>query len=88
MRQYAIIIEPPTFDTADIKCFALFLNSHISCSNFCVYYFQRNISYDCLVGLDDSKPARAYTINLATAFGLDITYNCTVYGKNIFIAPL
>lgn len=41
----------------------------------------RNISYDCLVGLDDSKPATAYAINLATAFGLNITYYCTVYAQ-------
>lgn len=39
----------------------------------------RNISYDCLVGLDDSKPKVAYTITLETAFGDNITYYCTVY---------
>ena len=36
------------------------------------------IYYDCMVGLNDSEPVRAYRIVLESAFGKDVTYYCTV----------
>ena len=36
------------------------------------------IIYDCIVGLDYSKPFRVYRIVLESAFGKTVTYNCTV----------
>ena len=63
--------------------FLLLLNFMLSIIiSHVLYSLQVKISYDCLVGLDDSKPTTAYTINLATAFGLNVTYYFTVYGEN------